>query len=334
MLIDILLIVVGFALVAKGGDLFVDSSIRIGKALAIPRIVIGGTLVSLATTAPELVVSVTAALRGDPGMALGNAIGSCICNIGLIVGAVALIVPVDADRADFIRRALWMAAGGLLVVGFSWDLSMERVFGWILLAGAFGYLGWDLFGILRARQGGDTASEVDAEARAGLGGAVAWFTLGGGCVLAGSYFLVTSGQNLALAAGIQETELASWLGSQMSVLKGTPVWVLIPMTCLLAVLLTETTSNIATVLMISPVITETAVEIGVHPYLLLIPAAIMASFAFMLPVATPPNAIVFGSGWVTIPQMFRAGVALDAIALVLVPVLVYLLGSFVFPFQL
>ena len=202
MLIDILLIVVGFALVAKGGDLFVDSSIRIGKALAIPRIVIGGTLVSLATTAPELVVSVTAALRGDPGMALGNAIGSCICNIGLIVGAVALIVPVDADRADFIRRALWMAAGGLLVVGFSWDLSMERVFGWILLAGAFGYLGWDLFGILRARQGGDTASEVDAEARAGLGGAVAWFTLGGGCVLAGSYFLVTSGQNLALAAGI------------------------------------------------------------------------------------------------------------------------------------
>ena len=202
MLIDILLIVVGFALVAKGGDLFVDSSIRIGKALAIPRIVIGGTLVSLATTAPELVVSVTAALRGDPGMALGNAIGSCICNIGLIVGAVALIVPVDADRADFIRRALWMAAGGLLVVGFSWDLSMERVFGGILLAGAFGYLGWDLFGILRARQGGDTASEVDAEARAGLGGAVAWFTLGGGCVLAGSYFLVTSGQNLALAAGI------------------------------------------------------------------------------------------------------------------------------------
>ena len=202
MLIDSLLIVVGFALVAKGGDLFVDSSIRIGKALAIPRIVIGGTLVSLATTAPELVVSVTAALRGDPGMALGNAVGSCICNIGLIVGAVALIVPVDADRADFIRRALWMAAGGLLVVGFSWDLSMERVFGGILLAGAFGYLGWDLFGILRARQGGDTASEVDAEARAGLGGAVAWFTLGGGCVLAGSYFLVTSGQNLALAAGI------------------------------------------------------------------------------------------------------------------------------------
>ncbi len=199
MLIDIGLILVGFALVAKGGDLFVDSSIKIGKALGIPRIVIGGTLVSLATTAPELVVSATAALRGDPGMALGNAVGSCICNIGLIVGAVALIMPVDVDRSDFIRRAAWMVAGGLLVIGFSWDLSMERIFGGLLLAGAFGYLGWDVLGILR---GGNAASEASAEDRAGLAGAVSWFSAGGACVLAGSYFLVTSGQSLALAAGV------------------------------------------------------------------------------------------------------------------------------------
>jgi sodium-dependent dicarboxylate transporter 2/3/5 len=96
---------------------------------------------------------------------------------------------------------------------------------------------------------------------------------------------------------------------------------------LLAAVLTETTSNIATVLMLSPVIAATAVEIGVHPYLLLIPAAVMASFAFMLPVATPPNAIVFSSGWITIPQMFRAGVALDLIAMALVPAMVYFLGS-------
>jgi len=79
--------------------------------------------------------------------------------------------------------------------------------------------------------------------------------------------------------------------------------------------------------MISPVIAATAVEIGVHPYLLLIPAAVMASFAFMLPVATPPNAIVFSSGWITIPQMFRAGFALDLIALAVVPTMVYFLGS-------
>ena len=68
------------------------------------------------------------------------------------------------------------------------------------------------------------------------------------------------------------------------------------------------------------------------PYLLLIPSAIIASFAFMLPVATPPNAIVFSSGWVTIPKMFRAGGMLDLIALVIVPVMVYALGSWVLGF--
>jgi sodium-dependent dicarboxylate transporter 2/3/5 len=144
--------------------------------------------------------------------------------------------------------------------------------------------------------------------------------------------VILLGGGFALAAGIEGTGLARWIGGQMSALQGVPVWVLVPLSCLVAVTLTETTSNIATVLMVSPVIAETALEIGVHPYLLLIPAAIMASFAFMLPVATPPNAIVFGSAWVTIPRMFRAGVALDLLALFVVPLMVYLLGRAIFPF--
>ena len=98
-------------------------------------------------------------------------------------------------------------------------------------------------------------------------------------------------------------------------------------------MLTETTSNVATVLMISPVLAATAIEIGVHPYLLLVPAAVIASFAFMLPVATPPNAIVFSSGWITIPLMFRAGAILDAIALLVIPLAVYGIGPWVFPMQ-
>jgi sodium-dependent dicarboxylate transporter 2/3/5 len=135
------------------------------------------------------------------------------------------------------------------------------------------------------------------------------------------------GGGFALAAGIDQTGLDDWIGGRLAVLKGMPVWVLVPASCLLAALITETTSNITTVLMLSPVIAATAVEIGVHPYLLLIPAAVMASFAFMLPVATPPNAIVFSSGWITIPQMFRAGLALDLLAMVVVPAMVYFLGS-------
>lgn len=135
------------------------------------------------------------------------------------------------------------------------------------------------------------------------------------------------GGGFSLAGAISETGLASWIGGQLSGLQGAPLWVLVPLSCLMAVLLTETTSNIATVLMLSPVIGAAAVEIGVHPYLMLIPSAIMANFAFMLPVATPPNAIVFSSGWISIPQMLRAGVILDAIALIIVPLMVYALGS-------
>ena len=201
MLYDIVLIAVGFALVAKGGDLFVDSSVQIGRALRIPRFVIGGTLVSLATTGPELVVSATAATMGDSGIALGNAVGACICNIGLIVGMVALIMPVRVDRQDFIRRAGWMVGGGLLVVGFSWDLTMDRVYGVVLLALAVGYLGWDLLGILRSRRGGGEEVE-NAAAAIGLAGPTAWFAVGGACVLAGSYLLVNSGQGLAAALGV------------------------------------------------------------------------------------------------------------------------------------
>ena len=201
MLYDILLIAVGFALVAKGGNLFVDSSIYIGRALRIPRFVIGGTLVSLATTAPELVVSVTAASMGDSGIALGNAVGSCICNIGLIVGLVAIIMPVQVDRPDFIRRAAWMAGGGVLVVAFSWDGSMERMYGLLLLAGAVAYLAWDLAGILRSRRQSVSEAE-DPDAAEGLGAAVGWFAVGGVCVIVGSRLLVTSGQGLAAALGV------------------------------------------------------------------------------------------------------------------------------------
>ena len=201
MLYDIALIALGFALVAKGGDFLVDSSIEIGRALRIPQFVIGGTLVSLATTAPELVVSATASTMGNSGIALGNAIGSCICNIGLIVGTVALIMPVEVDRVDFVKRAAWMVAGGALVVVFSWDLSMGRTYGAVLLAGAGAYLLWDLVGIVRARAASDAVG-AEADSSEKIRGAFGWFSLGGVFILLGSRLLVTSGQGLAEALGI------------------------------------------------------------------------------------------------------------------------------------
>lgn len=140
------------------------------------------------------------------------------------------------------------------------------------------------------------------------------------------------GGGFALAEGMGESGLATWIGSMLAGLKGTPSWIIFPLACVLAVVITEMTSNVATVLMLCPVLAEAAIKLGIHPYLLLIPTTIMASFAFMLPVATPPNAVVFSSGWITIPAMFRAGLLLDLLAVLIVPVIVYVLGMIAFGF--
>ena len=200
MLLDVVLITLALALIAKGGELFVDSSVHIGRTLHISRFVIGGTLVSLATTTPELVVSATASTLGDSGLALGNAVGSCICNIGLIVGTVALLTPVTVDWRDFANRAAWMSAAGMLVVAFSWDRTMSRPLGLVLLVLALAYLFSDYRAIRRMRFRRDRTT-ADGEDES-LTRSILLFALGAGLIIVGSRFLVTSGQNLAAALGV------------------------------------------------------------------------------------------------------------------------------------
>ena len=201
MVLDVILLAVGLGLIAKGGDLFVDSSVHIGRALNVPRFIIGGTLVSLATTTPELVVSATASSMGDSGIALGNAVGSCICNIGLIVGTVAIMTPVGAEPRDFVNRAAWMSAGGVLVVLFTLDRTMNRSLGVVLLFLALVYLYWDYQVIRRLRASRDVASGSPEE-REWLSRSIGLFLLGAALIIVGSRFLVVSGQSVAAALGI------------------------------------------------------------------------------------------------------------------------------------
>ena len=199
MLYDVVLIVIGLGLVAKGGDLFVDSSVDIGHAIRIPRFVIGGTLVSLATTTPELVVSAMASSVGDSGIALGNAIGSCICNIGLIIGTVALLTPVDVETRDFAKRSAWMVVAAVLVVLFTWDGALSRPLAMLLLALSFVYLAWDYVGIRRRRAQAADAAAMDTSR---LPRAVTMFALGAVLIVFGSRLLVDSGRDLAAALGV------------------------------------------------------------------------------------------------------------------------------------
>ncbi len=140
----------------------------------------------------------------------------------------------------------------------------------------------------------------------------------------GIIFLLGGG--FALAAGIQDSGLAVWIGTRLSAMEGLPVWLIVLAICVLATTLTEMTSNVATVLMLAPAVAAMAVEVNVHPYLLLIPMAVLVSFAFTMPVSTPPNAIVISSGWISIPQMFKAGIVLDILGLLVVPPAIYLIA--------
>lgn len=140
--------------------------------------------------------------------------------------------------------------------------------------------------------------------------------------------LLLFGGGLAMASGFKATRLADWIGSQVGLLNGAPVLVLVVATATLIIFLTELTSNTATTAMVMPILSAVAIGLGQNPLLLLVPAAIAASCAFMLPVATPPNAIVFGSGYVSIPKMARSGFGLNIIGVVVTVVITYVL---VFP---
>jgi solute carrier family 13 (sodium-dependent dicarboxylate transporter), member 2/3/5 len=137
--------------------------------------------------------------------------------------------------------------------------------------------------------------------------------------------LVLFGGGLSLAAGFESTGLSSWIGGQVILLQGAPLLVLLLAVIALIIFLTELTSNTATAAMAMPVLAAVAIGLHQNPLLLLIPAALAASCAFMLPVATPPNAIVFGSGYITIPQMVRSGFGLNLLSILLITLLTYAL---------
>lgn len=136
--------------------------------------------------------------------------------------------------------------------------------------------------------------------------------------------LVLFGGGLALAVAMDRTGLAAWIGGVVSTMGNLPTWLVIAAVATLIVFLTELTSNVATTSMAMPIMFGTATGLGIDPMLLMTTAALGASMAFMLPVATPPNAIVFSSGYLTIPQMSRAGFLLNLFAIVLIT----LLGQF------
>jgi sodium-dependent dicarboxylate transporter 2/3/5 len=138
------------------------------------------------------------------------------------------------------------------------------------------------------------------------------------------------GGGFAVAYGFQVTGLSTLIGEQFSGLAGVSPFLIILVVCLSLTFLTELTSNLATTEMILPILASVAVATEVHPLMLMIPATLSASCAFMMPVATPPNAIIFGSERVRIPEMARIGIVLNLVGVLVIATVFYLLGTVVF----
>lgn len=138
--------------------------------------------------------------------------------------------------------------------------------------------------------------------------------------------LLLFGGGLSLAGAVAVTGLDAWFGEQVSGLGALPIVLLIGVVVVLVLFLTEITSNTATAATFIPILGGVAIGIGVDPMTLLIPAALAATCAFMLPVGTPPNAIVFASGQVKIIEMVRGGLVLNIVGAILITLFTVLIG--------
>lgn len=138
------------------------------------------------------------------------------------------------------------------------------------------------------------------------------------------------GGGFALASAFKESGLSIWLGSQMTGLAGLSPVIMVAIICFMMTFMTELTSNTATTEMILPILGSLAVAVQLNPLLLMIPATLSASCAFMLPVATPPNAIIFGTDRIAMSQLAKTGVVFNLIGVILVTLSTFLIGNLIF----
>ncbi|MFO7305444.1 MAG: calcium/sodium antiporter [Gammaproteobacteria bacterium] len=214
MYLHLLILLGGLVLIVKGGDSFVAAAIRLAEHLRMPRLVIGTTLVSLATTMPEIVVSVVAGLEDEAGLAVGNAIGSCMCNLGLILGVTAVIRRVDV-HVPTLRVALFTMFGlAVLLFVMTRDLALVRWQGAVLLLAGVGYFAWDFWQHWRKRSSqplmeATDARELELESATAsgawlrtTGGIVAQFLLSAALLIIGSRLLVAGAVGVATSLGV------------------------------------------------------------------------------------------------------------------------------------
>lgn len=204
-LLAVLMFVAGIVMVVKGGDWFVDAASWIARAAKIPTFIIGATIVSFATTLPEMIVSVMASLEGKNDMAVGNAIGSVTANTGLIMALAFIFMSVVATRKGYLKQCLMLiAACAVLWVGsMTGTVSIWASIVLILVFGAFMAIN-----VISARKQPAEVSEETEITRPLIIKNIILFVVGAGLIVLGSNLLINGGSTIATALGVPERVIA------------------------------------------------------------------------------------------------------------------------------
>ncbi len=193
----------GFLVITKAAGWFISGAVSLARRTGVPKMVVGATIVSLATTAPEFSVSFLASLLGQPETAVGNAVGSTICNIGLILALAILICPIAAPRVTVGWRYVIMLASGLALTGLTLRGELSRAGAGFLLLGLLAYI---FYSIVSARV--RVPAPEEAEPTRDNRSPFFRFLAGGLGVVLGSVLLVKNASILARAAGVPELVIA------------------------------------------------------------------------------------------------------------------------------
>ncbi len=194
----ILLFVVGLVLIIKGGDWFVDSAVFIANLTGIPKFIIGATIVSVATTLPELTVSVTGVIDGELDLAVGNAVGSVTANIGLIMGISLVCMPAVIKRSQFWLKGVLMSAAALLLWILCKDGTLHMLPSFALFVLLAVYV-WDNIRDAKNDVGSDERELVDKKE---LPQQLIMFVVGVAAIVVGSKLLIEYGSEIALLLGV------------------------------------------------------------------------------------------------------------------------------------
>lgn len=203
---DLLQVAVGLVLLIWGADRFVYGAAATATNFGVAPLLIGLTIVAFATSAPEILVSILAASRGEPDLAVGNAIGSNIANIGLVLGAVAMVHPIELKSATLRREMPALLAVTLLTVALFLDSYLSFVDGLVLLTGLVIVMVWLTRLGMKSSSNDPIAAEYEAEIPrdVSMRKALAWLVLGLAILLVGADLLVNSAIDIARAMGVTE----------------------------------------------------------------------------------------------------------------------------------